>query len=156
MTIIVGIDPGAMTGIAAWNVEQLALTLVDSMSIHKAMKFVEAEVPALVLFEDARKRRWFGKMDAEQRKYGAAVREGAGSVKRDCSIWDDFLTDLQRPFVARHPTAGGTKWDAEKFRLLTKWPVRTNEHARDAALLVYGMNARMMESLISAAQARRR
>lgn len=145
---IVGLDPGVTTGWARWDVQAARLTECRGYKIHEAMRALEADRPALVLFEDARQRRWFGKMDAEQRKYGAAVREGAGSVKRDCSIWADFLEDLGIPYIARPPLAGGTKWSALYFKAVTGWDERTNEHARDAAVLVAGLNAPMVQSLI--------
>jgi hypothetical protein len=36
------------------------------------------------------------------------------------------------------PKAGATKWDADTFRRLTGYSGRTSNHARDAALLVWG------------------
>jgi hypothetical protein len=88
--------------------------------------------------EDARQRKWFGKMDAEQRKYGAAVREGAGSIKRDCQIWEEFLEFMGIKYELVAPKNNKTKLDQKLFSNYTGWKERTNEHARDAAMLVYG------------------
>jgi hypothetical protein len=92
----------------------------------------------LVVVEDARQRFVFDKMDAEQAKYGAAVREGAGSIKRDSAIWEEFLRDAGIPFDLRRPR--GTKKNAEQFQVLTGYTARTNEHERDAACAVFGLN----------------
>lgn len=147
--ILIGIDPGVETGIAVWDAQARCFVDVDSGTILRTMKAVEQHCrkidaefelrkAAFVIFEDARKRKWFGKMDREQGTYGSGVREGVGSVKRDCGIWEEFLTDLGVPFEARHPLS--TKYDAERFRALTGWKDRTNEHSRDAGMIVFGMN----------------
>lgn len=85
----VGIDPGAQTGFAVWSVPLRKLSSCKTLKIHQAMDEVlqlhRAGQLHSVTFEDARLRTWFGKMDREQAKYGAAVREGAGSIKRDCT-----------------------------------------------------------------------
>jgi hypothetical protein len=141
-TIHIGIDPGTQTGYAAWDSSSKALAAVRTLKIHEAMQYVlevrYADMLHSVTFEDARLRTWFGKMDAEQRKYGAAVREGAGSIKRDCAIWAEFLGDHGIAYKGIKPTAGTTKWDAETFAKRTGWTGRTSNHARDAALLVFG------------------
>lgn len=141
--ILIGIDPGTQTGLARWSTAPQQLQRVECLTILQAMRVVELEAcqraPDLfVIFEDARKRKWYGKMDAEQKKYGAGVREGVGYVKRDCAIWEEFLRGLGVAFEMRYPSA--TKMKAEPFARLTGWTGRTNEHARDAAMIVFGLN----------------
>src|SRR5574337_2378 len=46
------------------------------------------------------------------------------------------LTHHKIPFKALNPSAGATKWDAERFARVTGWKGRTSEHSRDAAVLV--------------------
>jgi hypothetical protein len=149
--IVIGIDPGKTTGLARWDPQSQRFLSILSMPIHKAMDEVRQEAMpehVLVLFEDARKRGWFGTMDAKQAKYGAAVREGAGAAKRDSTIWEDFLTDMAIPFISKKPQARSTKWTAEYFKRVTGWPEHTNEHARDAAVLVFGLNMPMVKGLV--------
>ena len=140
--ILIGIDPGVNTGTAIWDTWTKELQ-VDSMTILQAMRWVELAyckhgTRLFVIFEDARKRKWFGHMDREQKAYGAGVREGVGSVKRDCAIWEEFLKGLGVPFEMRYPSA--TKMKAEPFDRLTGLTGRTNEHARDAGMIVFGIN----------------
>lgn len=146
--ILVGIDPGVDTGFAIWDAKHQELIAVESWPIHIAMAIVQSMKPdrPFVIFEDARLRKVFTRADAAQQKYGAAIREGVGSVKRDCVIWEDFLTYIGVPFKERAPVA--TKWNAQQFQRLTKWKGRTNEHSRDAAMIVYGMNLPMAEGLL--------
>lgn len=134
--LVAGIDPGVKTGVAIWDCEKKKFTLVESMSIVRAMAFLEPQLGAhgdidLIRFEDARKRQWFGKS-------GREVLQGAGSVKRDCKIWQEFCEYYGIKFEAVAPAKGQTKWNAERFKHITKWTGRTNEHSRDAAVLVFG------------------
>lgn len=141
MTLVTGIDPGVHTGFATWDATAGRLLSVQTLPIHVAMATVRFDMPALVVFEDARRRQWFGNSGREKL-------QGAGSVKRDSKIWEDFLTDLGVPFVMKAPASGNSKWKSDRFQTVTKWQERCSEHARDAALLVYGMNLSMVQGLI--------
>ena len=127
--MIVGIDPGKNTGYAV--VKDNKLVFVDSMMIHKLLYILEKKAESesfFVVVEDARKRKWFGNSGPEKWK-------GAGSIMRDCTIWEDFLTYHKIPFKMVKPAPGTTKLGAHHFRLAYGWTERTNEHGRDAAML---------------------
>lgn len=140
---VIGIDPGVSTGFAAIGRDK-KLVKVETLAIDQAMELVrDLHTQGLidhVVVEDARLRTWFGGADARQARSGAGIREGIGSVKRDCSIWSEFLGRKNIPFVAVKPASGQTKWDAAYFKRLTGWPGRTSNHARDAAALILGRN----------------
>jgi hypothetical protein len=141
-TIHIGIDPGVSTGYAAWDASSRKLASVHTLKIHEAMAYVlQVHASGMlhsVTFEDARMRTWFGGADARQARSGSGIREGVGSVKRDCGIWADFLGAHGIAYRAVKPTAGATKWTAEHFARITGWTGRTSTHGRDAALLVFG------------------
>lgn len=137
-----GIDPGKHTGVAMYDGVQLVE--VATVPVHRALQmvasFVEVAqangIPVRVVFEDARKRRWLPREKNVSEYRGRLM--GAGSVERDCTIWEDFLKDLGVDFIAQAPRAGMTKLSPEAFARLTGWKGRTSNHARDAAMLVYG------------------
>jgi len=133
--IIIGIDPGVKTGLAAWVPAERRFQSIETMSIVKAMDWIMLAkrdgLQVEVRFEDARLRTWFGKAGREQL-------QGAGSIKRDCSIWSEFCEYHDIPSQAVKPFKGGTKWSADYFKRLTGWKGRTSEHSRDAACLVFG------------------
>ncbi len=150
---IVGIDPGVKTGFAEWIIPstgQGVLRHVDTLRIDQAMaRIICSPVPALVVFEDARKRKFFNaERDARQR-LKPGVREGVGSVKRDCGIWEDFLRAQNIPFVAQPPKVGMTKRTHEQFERMTGWSGRTSEHARDAAMLVWGLTTSHIQRFVA-------
>lgn len=140
-TLLIGIDPGTKTGFAVWDRTINAFTEVKRFPIHAALlrvKEIANRYPdgaVAVVFEDARLRKWYGTHTAKKDR---AKLQGAGSVKRDSKIWEDALRDWNIPFAKVAPKDNITKMDAEPFRRLTGYTGRTNEHGRDAAMLVYG------------------
>lgn len=132
--LLIGIDTGTHTGLAVWDVESQRLVAVETTTISQAMvsvKWFAERSEVFVRFEDARQRKWFGRAGREQL-------QGAGSIKRDCSIWEDYLTEQGIPFEMVAPKHNVTKMSAEAFKRITGWAERTSEHSRDAAMLVYG------------------
>ena len=131
---VIGIDPGVTTGFALYDREEKRLVAVESFQILEAMDEVRVRVHLgiEIRFEDARMRRWFGKK-------GREALQGAGSIKRDCQIWEDFcrLHGIKATHIP--PMDNLTKLNAGQFAKLTGWEGRTNEHGRDAAMLVFGV-----------------
>ena len=139
--IYIGIDTGVHTGVAVWDSERKEFVVVDTMKIHEAMNFVynyaDLDIPLQVRFEDARQRKWIPMSKNMTGELGRA--QGAGYVKAHCQIWEDYLTDYQIPFEAIAPRRNVTKLSAEQFERITGYKGRTSGHARDAAMLVYGL-----------------
>jgi hypothetical protein len=136
MNIIAGIDPGVNTGLALWDTQARKLVDLSTGTIIGAMQMLRVckEQGALsrIVMEDARLRRWYGSK-------GREALQGAGSIKRDCSIWTEFAEAEGIPLKSVSPQSKGAKLDAEQFAKLTGWTGRTSNHARDAAMLVWGM-----------------
>ena len=133
----IGIDCGASTGLAIWCKYSNRFRQISTVKIHEAMAAVKywndtnpGEIKVRV--EDARKRKWFGEAGPEQL-------QGAGSIKRDAKIWEDYLTDLKIEFEMVAPKNNRTKLKADKFILVTGYKGKTTEHSRDAAMLVFGI-----------------
>ena len=138
-TIYIGIDTGDHTGFAVWDGQRFVE--LATYKIHQAMervKFyaIDCGLNVKVFFEDARQRKYLPKEMSQSQYRGKLM--GAGSVKRDANIWEDFLADYRIPYEAVAPHRGMTKYTAERFANVTGWEGRTSEHARDAGLLVYG------------------
>lgn len=133
---LIGIDPGVQTGITIYCRTSKKIRHISTVKIHAAMKAVEfwhgtnrGEV--FIRIEDARKRKWFGNAGREQL-------QGAGSIKRDCSIWEDFCEFIGIDFEMVAPKNNNTKMKADYFKKLTGYQGATSEHARDSAALVFG------------------
>lgn len=135
----IGIDCGVNTGIGIWSREKKCLVMVGTMTIMEAINYVHRFVSqdkgsVLVRVEDPRLRKWIPRQKTEKAERGR--NRGAGSVMRDCQIWEEFLTDEGIPFELVPPKNNKTKVKADYFKKLTGWTGLTNEHGRDAAMLV--------------------
>ena len=139
--IYIGIDTGVHTGMAVWDSERKELVMVDTLKIHEALQIVISyaykDIPLCIRFEDARQRKWIPMSKNMTAELGRA--QGAGYVKAHCQIWEDFLRDKDIPFEMIAPRRNVTKLSAEQFERITGYKGRTSEHARDAAMLVYGL-----------------
>jgi hypothetical protein len=134
--VIIGIDPGVQTGFAMYSKVGKRLLQVETLSMLQAMQLVDQTKLLigegfLVRVEDARKRNWFGRAGREKL-------QGAGSIKRECQIWEDHLKEQNIDFELVAPKNNKTKLKDQPFRMITGWKKATSSHARDAAMLVYG------------------
>lgn len=130
----IGIDTGTVTGVAVW--QDNALQVVDSMTITKAMALIIKNYPVestKLYIEDARK--WIG--FEGKNKETESRRKGAGSIQRDAKIWEDWCEEMGYDFILIKPMGKGLKKSAETFKRITGWAGKTNEHARDAGMIVY-------------------
>ena len=132
MSLIIGIDPGVNTGIGIYCLEHQQIIYCASADIITAFEIVlqHKHECRLIRIEDARLRKYFGNSGREKL-------QGAGSVKRDCSIWESFCKRHEIRFELVPPRNNKTKLDAKTFNNFTGYTGQTNEHARDAAMLVY-------------------
>jgi len=131
--IYIGIDPGVKTGVAIWDSYKKEFIAIETLMIHEAFDqviYYHNHYNCKVIVEDARLRKWFG-VNSKQKM------QGAGSVKRDCKAWEDFLKQKEVNHTMQHPIKGGTKLDKVQFKKLTGWSRQTSEHSRDASMLVY-------------------
>ena len=140
--IYIGIDPGTHTGVAVWSTKERKFIDVRTLKLHQALAYVGEtcdwakanDINVFLIFEDARLRKWYGNDPEIVRK----KMKGAGSVERDCSVWEEFCEDNFIEYESKKPAKGMTKMSAESFNLYTGWQGRTSNHARDAGMLVFG------------------
>lgn len=136
--ILIGIDPGTHTGLAIWNATEKRYLQVKTCSIVEAMatiNTIDKRQIAGLYFEDAKLRQYLPRETSVSEYRGKLM--GAGSVKRDSTIWREYCAYWEIPYVAVAPRKGMTKWAADYFAKVTGWKGRTSEHSRDAALLVF-------------------
>lgn len=136
-SIKVGIDTGVKTGVAiTLNGE---LQRVDTMTITRAMNVILQWCPkdlTKIYIEDARL--WDGRSRNQSEQVVKAKAQGAGSVKRDAQIWEDWCNENGYEYLMISPAGKGAKVDDVKFKRITKWEGRTSQHARDAVMLIWG------------------
>ena len=137
--LAIGIDPGVNTGLAIWDIDEKRFTDIRTDSILAIIDrlkndyLYKDDISIVLVVEDARKRTYFGKTGRERLK-------GAGSVERDCKIWEEFCELYGVRLYLIHPKNNKTKLNAEQFTRITGYTGRTSVHSRDAAMLVYKWN----------------
>jgi hypothetical protein len=137
--LVIGVDPGMHTGLAVWDTTSRQFLDIRCSGIVAAIDYLEKlrreRGIGLVVFEDARQRTWIPRERDIRQVKGRAM--GAGSVKRDYSIWEEWCSARGIQFIASRPKTGMTKLTDAYFRGITGYDRRTNEHGRDAAMLVF-------------------
>lgn len=143
---IIGIDPGVTTGLCAYHRPTKGICKLKSGALLEIM--FSLLYPSIwwdrinagqvfIRMEDARLRTWIPRQKNETAERGR--REGAGYVKAHCAIWEDFCLRIGIPYELVAPKNNKTKVDSEYFKKLTGYDKRTNNHERDAAMLVVGL-----------------
>lgn len=136
--IYIGIDTGTNTGFAVWDGDAKLFIEIKTYKIDQAMQRLSELISyygitnVQVRVEDARKRKLF-------KGYNNARLQGAGSIKRDCAIWEDYLKRLHVDFILINPERMKTKINANAFKKITGYTGVTNEHSRDAGMLVFNL-----------------
>lgn len=137
MKYTIGIDPGTHTGLAVRNLETDELQLF-TMKIHTALDFVrerKEEIKVLVI-ENPNLWTYF-----KDTKNARSRLQGTGSIKRDFSIWEYFLTEHKIKFRTTRPDKQRNQLaeHTEIFARMTGYKERSSHHARVAALLIEGV-----------------
>ncbi len=134
----IGIDPGTNTGLAIWDSELKKFNSIQTLKIHKAMEVIQTHAKygnCHIMVEDARQIKLPQRF---QKNINKNQSQGVGSVKRDCSIWEDFLKDHGFAFTMSWNSKGIRKLDSDRFKVMTGYTDRTSSHGRDAAMIVFG------------------
>lgn len=159
--IWLGFDCGDKTGFGVWDRKKKELTQVFSGSFWEVFYKLEDLMAQLerdgltvrARIEDTRKDnvvyravRYFNKIVRTKSKEAAIggvskMGRNVGKNDRDCALWEDYFkrkgirVDKVAP-SSRHRNID-LKISAETFKSRTGWEGRTNEHSRDAAMLVF-------------------
>lgn len=132
-TNCIGIDPGTITGCAVWDVEKKEFESIFSGRILEVISKIEIYTVFgnnTFFIENPNLRKWYGKNSYSKL-------QGAGSIKRDYSIWVEWFTANNCKFIQLDPKHLNTKLPSLNFQKITGWKGKTNEHSRDAAMMVF-------------------
>ncbi|MDH5857781.1 hypothetical protein [Lampropedia aestuarii] len=138
MGLILGIDPGAATGVAAYEGGKLVeLLTIKPFQLERFLCGRAGAAPS-VMFEDSRleTRLW----NARQKgAYGAALAtaRSVGQVDAWCVLIADLCADMGISAHGISPTVKGAKVAASAFGRITGWTKRCNQHERDAAMVAW-------------------
>jgi len=152
--ILIGVDPGSITGVCVWSPGREKILDMQSMSHIKFMEWVltgEEVYDMVVAIENPNLNQpvfmtkeetsiIFGTNSTEKVSVLRILLRRAQNIgmnKQIAKTLMEFMESKGIAFVPIRPFR--KKMDAEQFRNLTKWEGRTNQHNRDAAILVFGL-----------------
>ena len=134
MSLILGIDPGAHTGVATYVGGQL--TDLETVGPHQIERLIRGRAPARVVFEDSRlqSHTW---TSSASKAAAAKMARNVGQVDAWCILITEICAELGIPAHGISPAGKGAKLDAKQFASVTGWMGKSNEHARDAAMVAW-------------------
>lgn len=134
MSLILGIDPGVHTGVATYVDGQL--TDLETVGPHQIERLIRGRTPARVVFEDSRlqSRTWTA---VGSRGVALTMARKVGQVDAWCNLITEICAELGIPAHGISPAGKGAKLNAEQFAVATGWTGKSNEHARDAAMVAW-------------------
>lgn len=162
--IYIGLDAGAKTGFGIWSRVEKKFLKIGSGSFWEVERcllqvLIDAEKEGLKVrlrIEDSRKDNVVYRAQArfhaiKKTKSGikgainAVCKMGrdVGKVDRDVALWEAWAANKGIPVDLVPPSSRrkgiDLKLTAERFKKLTGWEGRTNEHCRDGSMLVFRM-----------------
>jgi len=131
---IVGVDPGASTGIAIFREGKLAaLRTIEPVGMEDEILVLW---PSRVIFEDSRlqSHTW---TQAASRAAAAKMARNVGQIDAWSSLITAICAKHKIPCHGISPQGKGAKLNAEQFERMTGWTMTSNQHTRDAAMVAY-------------------
>jgi hypothetical protein len=132
--LIIGLDPGANTGVATYIGGKLAhLYTIDPVDIAAHLELAR---PSRVVFEDSRliSYTW---TTIKSRPAALKMARNVGEVDAWCRLITAVCERLGIPAHGISPKGKGAKVGAAEFERITGWAKRSNEHERNAAMVAF-------------------
>lgn len=129
---VLGIDPGASTGIATYeNGVLVSLRTIAPLQLGSAISGADR-----IIFEDSRLTS-FMFTTVKSRPAALKLARNVGQIDAWSSLIVAICAELGIPAHGVSPKAKGAKLNAEQFAKATGWAGKSNAHERDAAMCVW-------------------
>ena len=134
MSLILGIDPGAKTGVASY----IGGTLVHLCTISpvEIADKLESVRPSMVILEDSRLQShvW---TTSTSKPAAAKMARNLGEIDAWCKLIVTVCAGLDIHAHSVSPLGKGHKMSADQFERITGWSKPSNQHERDAAMVAW-------------------
>ena len=131
---IIGLDPGASTGVAVYiggKLEKLA-----TVEPWRIPEVIQAHGASRVVFEDSRLTS-FMFTTVKSRPAALKMARNVGEVDAWCKLIVAVCEQFAIPAHGISPKGKGAKVGAAEFERITGWTARSNEHERDGAMVAW-------------------
>lgn len=136
--IVIGIDPGINCGIAIWNTKRKEFDFISSCHIWVLFDRINNHYEqhgSGLLIRIENPNTWVPFKSITQNN---SRLQGAGAVKQTYKHIIQYLDYHNIEYQNVRLQGSLKKLSSAKFKQITGWAEPTNEHGRDAAMLVYG------------------
>jgi hypothetical protein len=132
--IIVGIDPGANTGVAVFR--NGVLYTMFTLEPIDVPDFIKDSVARRIVFEDSRLTSpvWGRGVNARS---AAKIARNVGQIDAFCGLIVAACDKAGIPAHGVSPKGKGAKLNSERFNAATGWSGKSNQHERDAAMCAW-------------------
>lgn len=132
--MVLGIDPGANTGIAVF-VDGKLISL-ETIAPHQVGDYIKASGAQRVVYEDSRliSHTW---STAPSRAAALKMARNVGEIDAWCRLITQVCADMSLSVLGISPKGKGQKLDAAEFERVTGWSGQSNQHCRDAAMVAW-------------------
>lgn len=133
---VVGIDPGQATGLAVYDKGKLIE--LHTVTPDELEAWLVERRPGLVIFENSRMtRNTFTASKASSAAAALKIARNVGEIDRQCKDIEAVCHRLSIECYGVSPSGKGSKRNAKDFAQITGWKTRSNQHARDAAMVAW-------------------
>jgi hypothetical protein len=130
----IGIDPGMNNGFAIYDRQLAEITHCTSLPLHVLFDTLKSWQKNEIEVFIENPNTWIG---FKGKKADNARLQGAGAVKQTYRHIVEFLEDYGIPYTPTKLQGNLKKVSRDYFAKVTGYTDRTNEHARDAAMIVF-------------------
>jgi len=132
--LILGIDPGQKTGVAA--IVDCVLDTMTTETPANVAPVLEEWRPRLVIFEDSRRNTVYSRRGQNPRAM-LRIARSVGEIDQLCREIESVCERLGIQCIGVSPQRKGRKLNAKQFAAVTGWTGRSNQHERDAAMVAW-------------------
>jgi hypothetical protein len=131
---ILGVDPGAHTGIAVFVGGKLSA--LETIAPHQVGDYIKASGAQRVVFEDSRliSHTW---STVTSRAAALKMARNVGEIDAWCRLITQVCAEIGLPAHGVSPKGKGQKINGQSFASLTGWAGTCNQHERDAAMVAW-------------------
>lgn len=133
--MILGIDPGAKTGVAIYHDGKLAT--LNTFSVLGVLQIIRDYEPDLVVIEDSTLTSHVFTAPGIRHAAAMKVARNIGEVDAYCKLIKQVCGDWGIAYASISPKNKGKKVDAKEFERITGWTSGSNQHERDAAMVAW-------------------
>lgn len=144
--MILGIDPGASTGLAILlNGKLDSLETLTPDKLLSELRDCKGMDDLLVIFEDSRQQPIFSR--GTNAAAAGRIARSVGMIDGQCRDIEAVCRDYGIKCIGISPRRKGMKLNAKQFSAMTGWVGRANQHERDACAVAWPYRNARIENI---------